>query len=119
MKADPETVALILAGILGVLAQIRLGLRRIELYIAAAIERSRRREARRLRGDSSMQSLPPARCAPSPNEFDDDEEDTDIHHLVELERQHRRSRRDTDRRRRRAGERPPRPGTHSDKPYED
>jgi hypothetical protein len=50
-----------------------------------------------------------------PGWIDPEEETTDIHELVELERQDR-ARRKTDRQRREPrGERSPRPGTHHDR----
>jgi hypothetical protein len=74
----------------------------LEIRILAAAERSRRREVKRIRRESSgPHPLPPA----VPQEFED--ETTDSHDLFELERKHRKARKVST-------ERAPRRGTHHD-----
>ncbi len=113
MDVDVQTV-----GVVGVLAavlivEMRLLRRELKIAIAAIIERSRIRDDRRRRAESSQQPLTfrraPAQPAETPEVWPDDE-DTDIHVLMEKERV--RARRDTKNRR---GERRPRPGSHHDR----
>ena len=115
LQADPDTLGIgaLVAAIL--IIEMRLLRRELKIAIAAIIERSRIRDNRRRRRESLQ---PQTRRSPSqPSAVPEPWEDTDttdLHELMELERQHERARRDTDRQRRR-GERPPRPGTHHDR----
>lgn len=106
---DAETKALIislaLSLVLAAYRVIRAFLLWLELRIAAAAERSRRREVKRQRRESSGPKFLPTPEA-APESFDD--EVTDMHELVELERE-------TKKKRKSPGERAPRPGTHHDK----
>ena len=100
LHVDTLVVAVILVAAL--IAQFALLLRWMRVFIPAAMERSRRRNRR----ESS--SPPPVRRRESvPDEWSDDDR-TDLHYLVELEREKQRARRSR-------GERPPRPGTHHDR----
>lgn len=112
MDLDPTivTAAGALAGLL--LVEMRLLRRELKLVIAAGIERSRRRNRR----DSDEQQ-PQRRDRDGVVEAWGDEDTTDMHELIELERKRERVRRQTERQRLFRGDRPPRPGTHSDKPY--
>lgn len=106
MEFDPATttVASVLAATVAFL--LRKAWQRLELVILAAAERSRIRNGRRTKS-----VIPPRR--PQTHEEFAAEETTDIHELIDLERNER-ARRKTDRQSRR-GERPPRPGTHHDR----
>lgn len=108
---DEQTTALVvsLAVSLALAAHrvVMAFLRWLELRIAAASERSRRRELKRQRRESSGPlRLPRTNPHGIPQEFAD-EENTDMHELVELERRQAKTRRSP-------GERPPRRGTHHD-----
>lgn len=116
MDLDPTVtpiVAIIAGVIIGVLRYLDRRDRqrhqeRLELHVMAAAERSRRRDQRERR----RRELPARRRESVPEPFED--EVTDMHELVELEREAR-ARRDTDRQERSRGDRPPRPGTHHDR----
>lgn len=111
---DLEPVITIVAVVAGAVAGIVTGVLRfldrrdrrreqheMQLHIWASAERSRRRELKRARRESSGPKLVAPPAAPEPL----DDEITDMHELVELERDHQR---------RRPGERAPRRGTHHD-----
>lgn len=120
MELDGKTIAMVvmLAGVL--ILEMRLLRRKLEIVLAALLERSRRRDARQRRRESmpppiaqpqSTRRTQPYPVVTPPDEWPDDES-TDLHELMELERAQRHKPQ-------RRGERPPRPGTRSDKPYED
>lgn len=90
---------------------IRAGTRWIEVRIFASAERSRRRNLKRARRESSGLLLPSGKPA-VPEHID--EESTDTYELVELELEQQRERERVTRDRRRGGTRPPRRGTHHD-----
>lgn len=111
MTLDSDTL-LIAAGIAAaLLTEMRLLRRELKIFLAAVIERSRRRDARRRRESSAP---PPMRRRDAVPETFGEEEDTDLHALIDIERESQRARRKTDRQPTRRGERPPRPGTHHD-----
>ncbi len=94
------------------LVELRLFRRKLELLLPALVERSRRRD-RRARRDSERPQLARRRDAQAVPEQWADDEDTDIHVLMDLERENQRARRKTGQHR--PGERAPRPGTHHDR----
>jgi hypothetical protein len=119
MNLDPTTLGI--AGVLAALliTEMRLLRRELKVFLPALIERSRRRDLRRMRSESQLQlprpmALPgrrPSQPAVPAETWDD--EDTDIHALMDIERESQRARRKTGRRSA-VGDRPPRPGTHHD-----
>jgi hypothetical protein len=117
LTADPDTLGIgaLVAAILVI--EMRLLRRELKIAIAAIMERSRIRDARRRRRESlqpqNTRRTPSQPMAAVPEPWEDSDT-TDLHELMELERQHERARRNTDRQRRH-GERPPRPGTHHDR----
>jgi hypothetical protein len=110
MQPEPQSIALggIVAALL--IVEMRLLRRELKIAIAALIERSRRRDNRQRRRESVQPVTRRTPSQPVHEEWPDDES-TDLHELMELERANARTRRDTQRR----GERPPRPGTHHDR----
>jgi hypothetical protein len=113
LQADPDTLGIgaLVAGIL--ILEMRLLRRKLDIVLPALFERNRRRDSRRRKRESMHPHV--IRRSPSQPVVADEwpeEESTDLHELMELERVQARARRDTDRRR---GERPPRPGTHHDR----
>lgn len=111
MELD-NTLLLIVGGLVAALiVDLRMFRRELRILIPAAVERSRRRDMRQRRESAA----PPIRRTPRsmeavPGPFEG--EDTDIHVLMNQEREKQR-------RPRHPGERAPRPGTRSDKPYEE
>jgi hypothetical protein len=107
VNIDPETLGIVAVFAAGLFGEMRLLRRELKIFLAALMERSRRRDSRARRESSA----PPIRrrAEAVPESFDD--EDTDIHVLMEIERASQRARRATQRR----GERAPRPGTHHDR----
>lgn len=108
---DGNTLAIAGAIAALLLAEMRLLRREMKIVLAALFERNRRRDARARRESSGPQLR--RRSDAVPENFAE-EEDTDIHVLMDLERENQRTRRKTDRQFRRPGDRPPRPGTHHD-----
>lgn len=113
------TIAALVAGLIVALlgAAIRLVravTRWLEIRIFASAERSRRRNLKRSRRESSGLLLPSGRPAHEAAPENIDEETTDTYELVELEREQQRERERVRRERHRGGTRPPRRGTHHD-----
>lgn len=111
---DPTVGALSIAllGALLIAARriINAGTDWLEIHIRAAAERSRRRNLKRARRDSSQPEIAlPSGESAAPDHVD--EETTDMHELVELERAEIERQRSS---RRRGGTRAPRRGTHHD-----
>lgn len=123
MDLTVGALGLALLGALYIAARrlINAGTDWLELRIRASAERSRRRDLKRTRREEgSGLLLPSGKPASTPEHID--EETTDMHELVELEREQereRRSQRASDqppfRMRLRGGTRAPRPGTHHDR----
>jgi hypothetical protein len=109
MDLDKNT--LIVAAVLGaaLLGEMRLLRRELKIFLAALMERSRRRDQRQRRESERPQPTrrrSDVHAIPEPFEA----EDTDIHVLMDLERANQRTRRQTGKH-----ERSPRPGTHHDR----